>query len=192
MKYLLVLVSMVVSVVSAQAACPKIADNIAHICITPVTLDSAGNPLRTGAAISYTIQRQSGSTWVTETTITGTDWQSAPLQPGTYSYRLFATADGVAGDISDTKSKTVVSPKPGIPTWVIAVVIGVDHAPVYTILKDGSRSSTLAGFAPVGSACNGPVLFKYRGREWREPVEWKAWDTATSTKVAAPCVQAAS
>lgn len=86
--------------------------------------------------------------------------------------------------------KTYAAVPPGPPGNVtIAVVIGINVAPVYTITAAGARSTALAGFVPVGVACYDDVVFTYRGKSWRrvdvEDVRW--WKTTPTPNVAAPC-----
>ncbi len=64
----------------------------------------------------------------------------------------------------------------------------------FKVLADGSRSSVVAGFVKVGTACSGTVVFSYRKREYRivprETVTW--WnpplaDVRSPPPVAATC-----
>lgn len=71
----------------------------------------------------------------------------------------------------------------------VAVVIGINMAPVFKLTSTGKRSTAVAGFVPVGIACYDDVVFTYRGKSWRrvdvEDVRW--WKTTPTPNVAAPC-----
>ncbi len=80
----------------------------------------------------------------------------------------------------------VYSP-PGVPgTVTLAVVIGMDHAPVYSV-SSSNRLSTLVGFIPTGRQC-GAAVATYRGAAFREVDRAGVlWWGSTSLRVAAPC-----
>jgi hypothetical protein len=71
----------------------------------------------------------------------------------------------------------------------VAVVIGVNVAPAYTITTSGARSSAVAGFVDLGRPCIGSPVFTYRGKSYRRvastDVRW--WNTTPTANVAAPC-----
>lgn len=84
------------------------------------------------------------------------------------------------------KAITISPPNPP-GNVTVAVVIGMDHAPVYS-LGSNNKLSTLMGFVPVGLPCVGDALVTYRGSEFREVAreDVKFWG-ATSMRVVAPC-----
>lgn len=141
--------------------------------------------------ISYRLERQSGTNWAPVTTTDLRQHYLTGLAPGTYTFRVLAIVNGVHSQPSNTASREATAPPPPQPVppviQVVQVVIGVDHAPVFTVLADGTRSTTVGGFAAVGTECRGPVLFRYRNKDYREPASWKPWSTSTRVRVAAPC-----
>lgn len=118
------------------------------------------------------------------------------LAPGTWFVAARTTAKGTDSAISTVVQHIVVQPAPNPPTGlsVVAVVAGLNMAPAFKVLDDGTRSQVVAGFVPVGTVCSGPVVFKYRDRGYqivpREKVSW--WkpplaDVRSPPPVAAPC-----
>jgi hypothetical protein len=187
-EFCLVILALVCAAVArAQTPCAKVADNRAHVCWEAPIVNTDGTPIV--LALTYDVEQQTGTTWTRVATgLTSLDWTSGVLTPGTYTYRVIANAGGRSSDPSGTANKTATNPQPLPPSiQVVQVVIGVDHAPVFTVLSDGSRSTTVGGFASVGTPCEGDVLFRYRNRDYRKPVAWKPWSTSSSARVAAPC-----
>jgi predicted phage tail protein len=160
---------------------------------TAPTINTDGTPIV--GAISYRVEQKFGAgDWVTVATVATTQAYVVGLQPGTYTFRVFSIVNGLASDASNTATKdaTAVSPpKPNPPAIQVAqVVVGVDHSPVYTVLANGDRSSTVAGMAEVGTACELPVLFTYRNRTYMKPVAWKrekGVSVPLTAIVGAPC-----
>jgi hypothetical protein len=112
------------------------------------------------------------------------------LPAGTTCFRAFSLANGNESAASSVGVKIIPQPTPNPPTFTaIAVVAGANMAPAYKILADGSRSSVLAGFVPIGRACSGNVVFTYRGASFRKvaaaDVMW--WATTPTASVAAAC-----
>lgn len=75
----------------------------------------------------------------------------------------------------------------------VAVVIGLNMAPVFKLTSTGKRSPEAAGFIAVNEPCSGNVLFYYRNNGYRRVdssgVLW--WGgIVPSTSVAAPCASA--
>lgn len=161
------------------------------ICImwTAPATNTDGTPIV--LPISYRLERQSGASWVPVITTDLRQHYLTGLTPGTYTFRVSAIVNGAQSDYSNTASRDATAPPPPVPQppviQVVQVTIGVDHAPVFTVLADGSRSTTVGGFAAVGTECRGPVLFRYRNKDYREPAAWKPWNTSTRVRVAAPC-----
>lgn len=95
---------------------------------------------------------------------------------------------GRQSDPSAQACKDIVVAIPNPPgTVTVAVVLSMDHAPVYS-LGSNNKLSTLMGFIPVGLPCVGEPLVTYRGAEFREVArqDVKFWGQ-TSLRVVAPC-----
>jgi hypothetical protein len=112
------------------------------------------------------------------------------IAAGQMCARAFTLANGNESGPSAVGTKLVPQPTPSPPTFTtIAVVANANVAPAYKILADGTRSSVLAGFVPVGKACAGTVAFTYRGVNFRKvaaaDVQW--WATVKTDQVAAAC-----
>jgi hypothetical protein len=128
--------------------------------------------------------------------VTGTATSTTiDLPPGTWYVAGRTTANGNDGNYSRPVQVVIPQPTPNPPVVTVqAVVAGLNMSPAYKILSDGSRSQVVAGFVPVGTACSGPVVFKYRNRPYRKiaakDVKW--WnptlaDVQTPPPVAAAC-----
>lgn len=95
------------------------------------------------------------------------------------------------GAYSAPVCKTFPPLQPNPPGNVtIAVVIGINMAPVYKLTSTGKRSADPAGFVALDLPCSGNVRFTYRGHSYRAvdaaAVKW--WgDIVPSTNIAAPC-----
>lgn len=112
------------------------------------------------------------------------------LAPGTYFIGAKTTANGNDSAMSNIDQEVIPQSTPNPPVITVQpVVAGLNMSPVYKILANGSRSTVVAGFVPVATACVGDVVFKYRDSSYRrvprEAVMW--WGTAATTEVAAPC-----
>lgn len=112
------------------------------------------------------------------------------LAPGTWFVGAKTTANGNDSAVSNIVQVVVSQPTPNPPVLSVQpVVAGLNMSPAYKILANGSRSTVVAGFVPVGTECSGPVVFKYRDKPYRrvsrESVKW--WNTASTTEVAASC-----
>lgn len=128
--------------------------------------------------------------------VTGTATSTTlDLVPGTWFIGARTTANGNDSAVSNVVQVVIAQPTPNPPVVTVqAVVAGLNMAPAFKILSDGSRSSVIAGFVPVGTGCGGPVVFKYRKLDYRtvprEAVKW--WnpplaDVQSPPAVAAPC-----
>ncbi len=114
--------------------------------------------------------------------------QIANVAPGTWCVRAFSrNTYGSESAASGVASKVVPVPVPNPPVLAVPVIAGMLQTPVYSVASNG-KMSTFMGFVDVGSPCSGPVLFSYRGKEFREvPRESvKLWGS-TSLRLAAPC-----
>lgn len=124
----------------------------------------------------------------------GTSYTWAGLAAGTY-YAV-AVAQDLSGNTSVPSNEVsfVVGaeppPPPPPPAYTVApVAAGVAHAPIFGITATGGRSATVVGFAPVGAACTGSVVYRYRNQDYRRPdpasVIW--WATTPTTNAAVAC-----
>lgn len=117
------------------------------------------------------------------------------LSPGTWYVAAKTTANGNDSPNSNVLQIVIPQPVPNAPTLsVVAVVAGLNMSPAYKILESGARSQVVAGFVPVGTACDGPVVFKYRNRSYRKIASNKVlwWnpplaDVRSPPPVAVPC-----
>lgn len=158
------------------------------VCLTWGAVATRTDGLPTTFPVTYRAEQQAGTgTFTTLSTVSATQFYVQNLAPGAYTFRVFAIENSLVSAASNLASRTIVQAPPTAPVIVIAVVIGVDHSPVYTVLADGTRSNTVGGFAAVGTECTGPVLFRYRNRDYREPKKWKPWSTSVGRKVAVAC-----
>lgn len=117
------------------------------------------------------------------------------LAAGTWFVAAKTTANGNDSNLSALVQVVIPQPTPNPPVVTVqAVVAGLNMSPAFKVLADGSRSSVVAGFVKVGTACSGPVVFSYRKRDYRivprETVTW--WnpplaDVRSPPPVAAPC-----
>lgn len=152
-----------------------------------------------GQSLTYRVEQRSGfsGTWTTITASqTDTKRYVEDLAPGTYFFRVYANCATNCAEsaASNTASKATTAPvqTPEAPVITIAVVIGMDHAPVYKVTQAGKRDerySDACGFIEVGRACDGPVLFIFRGSKFRhvKDTDVKAWKVSCAGSVAAPC-----
>lgn len=192
MKYLALLL-LLPALAHAQRVTPcnnATPSNAVCIVWTASTTWTNGTPIV--VPVTYRVEQRTGSgAWTTVTTVSQPQAYVVNLAPGTYTFRVFAIANSQVSDASNEAVKEATAPPPVIPTppviQVVQVIIGVDHAPVFTVLADGSRSNTVGGMVPVGTECTGPVIFRYRNKDWRKPVTFKPWGVSATARVAAPC-----
>ena len=127
-------------------------------------------------------------------TAPATSYRVTGLAPAaTYCFIAFTrNTFGSQSIASNVGSRTINAPMPNPPTLTtIAVVAGINMSPLYRINTDGSRGTTVLGFIPTGSACAGPVVYRYRGVNYRRPADFssvKWWGSSVTTSAAAPCV----
>lgn len=122
--------------------------------------------------------------------VTGTSTSTTlDLVPGTWFVGAKTTANGNTSLTSNIVQVVIPQPTPNPPVLTVqAVVAGINMSPAFKVLADGSRSSAVAGFVPVGTVCSGPVLFTYRKLSYRSVSrEAIAWWSPTLAPVAAPC-----
>lgn len=183
-----------VGIARAQAtpACPKVADNKAHVCWTAPITNTDGSPVVLALTYDIEVQPAGSATWTSVATgLTKIDWVSGVLAPGTYTYHVIAIAGGKPSGPSITGVKDAVNPTPNPPasTVVAQVSITISHAAAYRVLPSGDRSSAVAAFVPVGRACVGPVAFRYRNQAYRRVLVTadEVWGEGGTADIAAPC-----
>lgn len=161
---------------------------------TPPTTRTDGSPLTNLAG--YRIYHGTSATALnTRVDVNNSAATSITLDGLPAGLRYFAMtavdADGRESARTGTVSTTIVDANPNPPTGftVVPVVAGLNMNPVYRINADGTRGSAVLGFVPVGTACTGPVVYKYRSKAYYrvDPSAVRWWATAPTTAVAAPC-----
>ncbi len=168
-----------------------------NLTLAPPTLLQSGAPIPAtgpGSIMSYRWERGScaGAAFGTvggETTTT-TATATFDLGPGTYCFRVFARNVYGESPASPVATRTINGSPPQAPTITsVAVVAGLNMAPLYRINADGTRGSVVLGFVPVGAECFGPAKFSYRGKAYHkvDTTNAKWWGTAPTPMAAAPC-----
>lgn len=101
---------------------------------------------------------------------------------------LTPSANGGAACPALTETRTVTQACVA-PAVVVPNVGGLQHAVVFGITATGGRSSTVLGFVPVGTACEGAIVYRYRAQDYRRipqaAVIW--WASTPTTNAAAAC-----
>lgn len=112
-------------------------------------------------------------------------------QTRTYASAAYPTCS-VAGAWTPGSAPTgacVAIPPPPVTPVVVAVVPGLNMAPVFGITSTNARGSTVLGFVPVGKPCSGSVVYTYRGKGYRRvanaDVLW--WQSTPTTAAAVAC-----
>lgn len=163
---------------------------------THPTTNTDGSNLPVSQITKTTVVYGTTASMTNSKVVTGTATSTTlDLAPGTWYVAAKTTANGNDSNLSATVTHVVAQPIPNPPVITVTpVVAGINMSPVYKILSDGSRGSAVAGFVPVGTACSGPIVFKYRDRGYRRvsrgAVNW--WnpplaDVQSPPDVAAPC-----
>jgi hypothetical protein len=176
----------------------------AILTFTPPTQYTDGSPLPASAITGYEAQC---SKWTPTGGVAGTCTQfpASTLAAGTTGGTLTGTIPA-AGGTACWQMRTKSAPGPG--PWgaeacktfapllpnppgnvTVAVVIGINMAPVYKLTATGKRSPDPAGYIALNEACTGNVLFSYRGFSWRAvaapKVQW--FGVVPDANVAGPC-----
>jgi hypothetical protein len=157
-----------------------------------------GQPLSACPVTGIRVETATSTTgpWTILNTLgnTATSYLRTSVPVGLNHYRVGLVWSG--GVIySNLVSATTVAlppppPPPKPPVLVVAeVVAGVGVSPVFRILQDGSRSTTVAGFVQAGKPCLPPTVFRYRGRDYQkvDPMYVKWWSTTPTPNVAVAC-----
>jgi hypothetical protein len=165
------------------------------ICIEWAAVTMAGTTPITG--VTYRVEHRIGSTgnWNTvASNITQLRHYAQSLAVGEHYFRVYAACATCTAESlpSNAASKMATRPPlvPDAPVITIAVVIGLDHAPVYSIVSGNKRGGEVIGFVPVGTECTGNVLFRFRGDSYRRVscADVKTWDVQCRNP-AAPCAR---
>jgi hypothetical protein len=144
--------------------------------------------------ITYRVEQRIGTgAWTT--TASGISVRRLYLQnlaPGSYEFRGYATVSALESIASNVVGRSIASPPspPGPPVFTIAVVIGINHAPVYRVTQAGKRDARYVdacGYIEVGKPCHGNVMFDFRGAKFRRvaDADVKPWGTVCTG--VAPC-----
>jgi hypothetical protein len=159
---------------------------------TNPTTNTDGSALAASSITRTTLWWGTSVTALTNSKIVAGSATSATIDlvPGTWTIGAKTTANGNESDLSVVIQKVVPQPTPNPPVLTVQpVVAGINMSPAYKILSNGNRSSVVAGFVPLSTACQGPRVFTYREKSYhrvpRESVTW--WKTTPTTEVAAPC-----
>lgn len=167
---------------------------------TPPTTNTDGSPLTnlSGYRVYWGLSATSFSSSASIGDPNLTAWIVEGLTPGTWFFAVTALAGGAESAFSNVASKTIEGepvppppppPAPAVPR-VIAVVSGLSHSPVFGVTSAGARSSTVVGFALVGTECVGAPVFTYRSRSYYRllgpsAVVW--WGTNPTAAAAVAC-----
>lgn len=148
---------------------------------------------------TFRVEQRIGTTGAWTNVVTGiTDLKRyiTGLSPGTYFYRVYAMCGApgcIESDASNVASRSATAPtqQPEAPIITIAVVIGVDHSPVYRLTQAGKkdeRYSDACGYIPVGKTCSGTIVFRFRDKSFRRvsASDVKPW-VDCGANVAGPC-----
>ena len=117
---------------------------------------------------------------------------SIPGSGGAACFQVQTVAtSGQTSDWSTEGCKTFPPVAPNPPANVtVAVVIGINVTPVYSMTGGISRS-TFVGFADLGVPCADAVAYSWRGHQFREIARDSVyWWTFTDSRVVAPCAAA--
>jgi hypothetical protein len=167
------------------------------MCLTwdAVTESTDNRPITN---VYYRVQRRIGTTgaWTDiAPNLTATRYYDQNLSPGTYFYRVFAgcalcAAESASSNIASRDATAPTIPK--APVITIAVVVGMDHSPVYRLTQAGVRDARYAdacGYIPVGKECSGPVVYRFRDKSFRRVAlaDVKEWGVTCGDFAVAPC-----
>lgn len=169
-------------------------NNAACITWSPTTTRTDGLP--TNLPISYLVEQRVGTTgaWTSAGTTSLTRLYVENLAPGTYFFRGYAIEGSAQSGPTPAATFAATAPPPAPPNvpanFTIAVVIDLNHAPVYRVTQAGRRDARYAdacGYIPVGKPCHGSVLFDFRGSKFRRVADADVKPWAPTCSGAAPC-----
>ena len=164
----------------------------ANLTWTAPTLNTDGTAIT--APLSYKVYGGvQGSAKAVLATVSALAYTHSTAPNGvTYCYQVSAVAGGVESALSAEGCKVMPPAVPNPPTNLaitVAVVAGINMAPVYKLTSTGKRSLDPAGFIALNEACSGNVLFTYRGFSWRAvdaaKVQW--FGVVPDANIAGPC-----
>ncbi len=110
---------------------PATPNNALCFVWAPITSYKDGTAIPASVTVSYRLEQQAGSSWNPLTTTTELKLLVPNLAPGTYTFRGFAVTNGVLSDVSDAFGKTITSPQPAKPVFIIAATINANGPPTY-------------------------------------------------------------
>lgn len=179
------------------------------LSFTRPTAYTDGSPLAASAITAYEFRCAAAGTTAgvscTPLTLPGTALGgvmtvSVPSTGGTVCVEGRALVGTLASNwaaSSGAGCKTFPSLQPSPPgNVVIALNVTISGqaaqvtlVPAFGVLASGARSATVYGFVRAGTPCVGPVVYRYRGKDYRRiaraDVGW--WNTSPNDNAAAPC-----
>jgi hypothetical protein len=197
MKNLILILSLLPLSAIAQAA-------TGALSLTPPTQYTDGSPMPASAITGYDVQcttwtptggaavscTQFPNVLLPGTATGGTLAGTIPATGGKACFHLRTKTAPADSAWSNDACKTFAPLVPNPPSNVtVAVVIGINMAPVYKVTATGKRSPDPAGYIALNESCIGNVLFTYRGFSWRKVDASKvAWfGVVPDSNVAGPC-----
>jgi hypothetical protein len=195
MRYLLALCLLAPALAAAQSA---------TMSFTVPTAYTSGQAMPASAITGYDVQcsawtptggsrvacAQFAATVLAANATGGVLTGSIPATGGTACFQARTKTAPANSAWSPESCKTFAPLVPNPPGNVtVAVVLGINMAPVYKLTSTGKRSPDPAGFIPVGKACTGNMLFRYRGVAFRKVAQADVlfWETVPADNVAAAC-----
>lgn len=115
------------------------------------------------------------------------------LAAGQWQARIVTVSGHGESVPSNPVSMSIVAtpPPPPPPTGpvVVAVVAGLNMSPVFGVTSTGARSSTVLGFAPIGTPCTGTSIYGYRSQAYFhvDPSKVVWWATKATPNAAVAC-----
>lgn len=173
------------------------------VCIEWTAPELNTNGTQIVLPLTYRVERRVGTTgtWTTMASAqTALRHYATDLPPNEYFFRVYANCVSSGGvtcvestpgpTVSKAATNPVIQPGP-VPITTIAVVIGLDHSPVYRLTLTGKKDERYhdaCGYIPVGKTCSGPVAFTFRDKSFRRvnSSDVKLW-VDCGVNVAGPC-----
>lgn len=197
MKKLCALLALLVSPAFAQSA-------TGNVTFTRPTQYTDGSALPAAAITGYEVRcvgftptggtrgpcTQFPTVTLAGTALSGVITGTVAASGGTaYFAMITKTATGDSA-LSNEASKVFAPLVPNPPGNVtVAVVIGINMAPVYKLTSTGKRSPDPAGYVALSTECTGNVLFRFREVNFRKVdpalVQW--FRVTPSDNIAAAC-----
>ncbi len=174
-------------------ACTQVATNRAHVCWARPTTYTDGTGVSGATVITYNVELQQGTSWVNAASnLSGLEWTSGVLTPGTYTYRVIACVGTTCSGPSNTGAKNVAQPATNPVTITIAGTQNGKESPIFSTSAN-QVVSTWCGATKLGREC-GEYVGKFRKKNMhRVTVERsELWGCESSTDFVAPCAAASS